>query len=87
MIWLCIAFRFIKAMGAAVSPQQYKGYTVWGFAKGLPDGHFDSSGSVSKDHLLIGASDDLGTYPTFESATQRGIDWAKAWVDRHGVAF
>lgn len=61
--------------------ESYKGYTVRGFAKQLADGSFEAFGTVQKDHLVLDASDPLGSYATLDLAVAAGIAWAKAWIE------
>jgi hypothetical protein len=71
-------------MEAQMSPQPYKGYAVWGFAKANDDGTYEATGSVSNGKTLLEGSDSLGNRDTFEAAVEAGLAWAKAWVDDHG---
>ncbi|CAG2126817.1 hypothetical protein LMG31506_00187 [Cupriavidus yeoncheonensis] len=61
--------------------ESYKDYTVRGFAKQLADGSFEAFGTVQKDHLVLEASEPLGSFATFEFAVAAGIAWAKAWIE------
>lgn len=61
--------------------ESYQDYTVRGFAKQLADGSFEAFGTVQKDHLVLEASEPLGSYATFEFAVAAGIAWAKEWIE------
>jgi hypothetical protein len=63
--------------------EQYKGYVIWGHAIVQSDG-YAASGTITAGTRMVEGSGVLGTFPTEEDARGVGVDWARAWVDRHG---
>lgn len=69
--------------------EHYRGYALWGHAIEQPSGilehpRFAASGTVTRAGKLIAASDVLGVLDDEEAAQHLGVEWARAWIDRHG---
>lgn len=63
--------------------ETYKGYDIWGHAI-VHDDEYAASGTITRASKLVEGSGVLGTFKNEEDARLAGLDWARAWVDRHG---
>jgi hypothetical protein len=61
----------------------YKRYSIWGHAIRQGTG-YAASGTITQRNKLVEASGVLGSFGTEEEATSAGLDWCRAWVDKHG---
>lgn len=62
----------------------YKGFVLRGFAWAIGVGWFVASGGVDKNSGRVHESEEIACYPTCQEAVDRGLAWAREWVDQQG---
>ena len=68
--------------------EAYKGYRIFGHAivqqeDILTPERFAASGTITRGTEIVEASGVLGIFDTEEGAQFAGLDWARAWIDKH----
>jgi hypothetical protein len=60
----------------------YKGFSVWGHAI-FQQNRYAASGTITRGTTVVESSGVLAHFMTEQEAEVSGLEWAKAWVDRH----